>query len=162
LETCEVHRGDDILIQVESRGYELLESKLGYSFKDKALLETALTHKSFVNENASARRTHNQRLEFLGDAGLGLAVGQLLMADRPQLQEGELSMTRAEIVSETGVSEVAHALGLGEWLFLGRGEEHTGGRRKPSILADACEALIAAVFLDGGYGAAAKVVERLF
>jgi len=80
----------------------------------------------------------------------------------PEHKEGELSMTRAEIVSEPGVADVALAVGLGEWLFLGRGEENTGGRKKPSILADALEAVIAAVFLDGGYEAAAQVVRRLF
>jgi ribonuclease-3 len=147
---------------VESRGYELLETKLGHTFRDAKLLETALTHKSYVNENPNAGRTHNQRLEFLGDAVLGLAVGHMLMERLPALQEGELSMTRAEIVSEPGVADVAVKLGLGEWLFLGRGEENTGGRRKPSILADACEALIAAVYLDAGYGPAREVVERLF
>jgi len=147
---------------VESRGYELLENKVGYAWKDRSLLETALTHKSYVNENPAAGRTHNQRFEFLGDAVLGLVVGHLLMEKLPSLQEGDLSMTRAEIVSEQGVAEVALAIGIGEWLFLGRGEEHTHGRRKPSILADATEALIAAVFLDGGYDAAAHVVRRLF
>lgn len=147
---------------MESRGYELLEIKLGYTFKDPSLLETALTHKSFVNENVQLGRTHNQRLEFLGDAVLGLVIGHILMVHMPDLQEGELSMTRAEVVSEQGVADVAAALGLGEWLFLGRGEENTGGRKKPSILADACEAVIAAVYLDGGYEAAGKVVQKLF
>jgi ribonuclease-3 len=136
--------------------------KLGYTFKDPSLLEAALTHKSFVNENAQLGRTHNQRLEFLGDAVLGLVIGHILMVHMPDLQEGELSMTRAEVVSEQGVADVAAALGLGEWLFLGRGEENTGGRKKPSILADACEAVIAAVYLDGGYEAAGKVVQKLF
>src|SRR6266498_2952631 len=96
-------RAHDILKRVESRGYELLENKLGYGFKDKSLLETALTHKSFVNENAQLGRTHNQRLEFLGDAVLGLVIGHVLMVHMPDLQEGELSMTRAEVVSEGGV-----------------------------------------------------------
>jgi ribonuclease-3 len=147
---------------VESRGYELLESKLGYAFKDRSLLDNALTHKSFLNENPHSGRTHNQRLEFLGDAVLGLVIGHMLMERMPTLQEGELSMTRAEIVSEAGVSDVALALGLGEWLFLGRGEENTGGRRKPSILADALEAVIAAIYLDGGYLSAQEAVRRLF
>jgi ribonuclease-3 len=137
---------------VESRGYELLEGKLGYTFKDRSLLEAALTHKSYVNENPHPRRTHNQRLEFLGDAVLGLAVGHMLMARLPDTQEGELSMMRADIVSEASVAGVAGTIALGEWLFLGRGEENTGGRRKPSILADACEAVLGAIFLDGGYG----------
>jgi len=146
----------------ESRGYELLEAKLGHTFKDRSLLENALTHKSYLNENPHSGRTHNQRLEFLGDAALGLASGHMLMDRFPALQEGELSMTRAEIVSEQAVAEVALGIGLGDWMFLGRGEEHTGGRRKPSVLADALEAVIAAVYLDGGYGAAFSVVNRLF
>jgi ribonuclease-3 len=89
-------------------------------------------------------------------------MAHMLMERMPTLQEGELSMTRAEIVSEAGVSEVAHGIGLGEWLFLGRGEENTGGRRKPSILADALEAVIAAIYLDGGFAAAHDAVSRLF
>jgi ribonuclease-3 len=147
---------------VESRGYELLEAKLGHTFTNRALLENALTHKSYLNENPGSGRTHNQRLEFLGDAALGLVTGHMLIERLPALQEGELSMTRAEIVSEQAVAEVAHGIGLGDWLFLGRGEEHTGGRRKPSILADALEAVIAAVYLDGGYESAFAVVNRLF
>ncbi len=147
---------------MDSRGYELLEAKLGYAFKNRSLLENALTHKSYLNENPHSGKTHNQRLEFLGDAALGLVSGHMLMERFPALQEGELSMTRAEIVSEQAVAEVAYGIGLGDWLFLGRGEEHTGGRRKPSILADALEAVIAAVYLDGGYPAAFEVVNRLF
>jgi len=147
---------------VESRGYELLEAKLGHTFTNRSLLESALTHKSYLNENPHSGRSHNQRLEFLGDAALGLATGHMLMERFPTLQEGELSMTRAEIVSESAVAEVALGMGLGDWLFLGRGEEHTGGRRKPSILADALEAVIAAVYIDGGYPAAFEVVNRLF
>jgi ribonuclease-3 len=147
---------------VESRGYERLEAKLGYTFQDTGLLESALTHKSFLNENPHARRSHNERLEFLGDAVLNLAVGHLLMERFPSLREGELSMTRAQIVSEAGLAEVATDLGVGEWLFLGRGEEQTGGRRKPSLLADATEALIAAVYLDGGFANAFELARRLF
>jgi ribonuclease-3 len=143
-------------------GYAPLEQRLGHCFRDRALLERALTHKSFLNEHAAAARGDNERLEFLGDAVLNLAVGHLLMEAFPERTEGELSKTRAQLVSEQGLSEVAAALGLGEWLFLGRGEEQTGGRRKPSLLADACEAVLAAVYLDGGFEVALEAVRRLF
>jgi ribonuclease III len=147
---------------VDPRGYERLEAKLGYTFKDKQLLETSLVHKSYLNEHRSSGMSDNERLEFLGDAVLDLAVGHLLMDHLPKLREGELSMTRAQIVNEQALAVVAADLGIGEWLFLGRGEEHTGGRRKPSLLANACEAIIAAVYLDGGYGESFEVVKRLF
>ena len=146
----------------ESRGYERLEERLGYPFKDRSLLDNALTHKSYLNENQVEGRTDNERLEFLGDAVLGLTVGHLLMERFPALREGELSMTRAQIVSEAGLAEVANSLDLGQWLYLGRGEEQTGGRHKSSLLADATEAILAAVYLDGGYAAAFRLVQRLF
>ncbi len=142
--------------------YALLESKLGYAFVDPARLESALTHKSYVNENPSWPRSDNERLEFLGDAVLDLVVGHLLMDADPQRSEGELSKTRAAIVSEAGLCDVAAELGLGEWLFLGRGEEASGGRRRPSVLANACEAVAAAVYLDGGFDAAFELGRRLF
>jgi ribonuclease III len=147
---------------VDGDPYARLEAQLGHAFKDRGLLESALTHKSWLNENAASGRGHNERLEFLGDAVLDLAVGHLLMDAAPAESEGELSKMRAAIVSEATLSEVAGALALGEWLFLGRGEEQSGGRRKPSLLADAAEALIAAVYLDGGYPAAFEMVRRLF
>ena len=152
---------------MESRGYELLESKLGYTFSEggRELLENALTHSSYLNENqklAQKGRRHNERLEFLGDAVLDLAVRHLLMDRFPDHREGELSMLRARLVSEVDLAGIAEEIGLGEWLFLGRGEENTGGRRKPSILADAFEALLAAIYLDGGYPAAAAVCALLF
>ncbi len=146
----------------ESRGYERLEQRLGVSFTTPALLESALTHKSFLNENPSAGRSDNERLEFLGDAVLNLSISHLLMDRFPQLREGELSMLRAQIVNEQGLAAVAMDLSLGDWLFLGRGEDQTGGRRKPSLLADMCEAIIAAVYLDAGYAAAFELVRRLF
>jgi ribonuclease III len=142
--------------------YAHLEQLLGYAFRDRPRLESALTHKSYVNENPTWGRLDNERLEFLGDAVLDLVVGHLLMEAQPGRTEGELSKTRATIVNESGLAEVAAELALGEWLFLGRGEESSGGRRKPSVLADACEALVAAVYLDGGYDSAFAVVRRLF
>ncbi len=142
--------------------YSRLEAQLSYAFLDRARLESALTHKSYVNENPSWGRPDNERLEFLGDAVLDLVVGHLLMEAQPTRNEGELSKTRATIVNEQGLADVAAELALGEWLFLGRGEEQSGGRRKPSVLADACEAIVAAVYLDGGFDAAFSVVRHLF
>jgi len=146
----------------ESSSYTRLEGLLGHPFADPGLLEEALTHKSYLNENAAPGRRHNERLEFLGDAVLGLCVGHLLMERFPDVREGELSMIRAQVVNETHLADVALQLALGEWLYLGRGEEQTGGRRKPSLLADACEAMLAAVYLDGGFAAAFETVRRLF
>jgi ribonuclease-3 len=138
-----------------------LEAVLGYRFADRALLEQALRHASWCNEHAAQQLEDNERLEFLGDAVLDLVVGHQLMKRFPQLRKGELSVTRAQVVSETGLSEVAGALGIGAWLVLGKGEERSGGRTKPSILADAFEALVASVYLDGGFDAARDMVERL-
>src|ERR1700744_2784464 len=142
--------------------YARLEAILDYAFRARARLEPALTHKSYLNENPSWGRPDNKRLEFLGDAVLDMVVGHLLMDAAPERNEGELSKTRASIVNEAGLADVALELGLGEWLFLGRGEEQSGGRRKPSGPADACEALVAAVYLDGGFAAAFAVVKRIF
>jgi ribonuclease-3 len=147
---------------VQSDGYAGFESRLGYRFADVTRLESALTHKSYLNENPSVGREDNERLEFLGDAVLDLVIGHLLMEAFPGRSEGELSKTRAQIVNEQGLAEVGQGLGVGEWLFLGRGEEQTGGRHKPSLLADACEAVIAAVYLDGGFDEAMRVVRHLF
>ena len=142
--------------------YSELEGVLGYTFGDGALLARALRHASWCNEQQqSEREEDNERLEFLGDAVLDLVVGDRLMTRYPQLREGELSITRAQVVSEAGLSDVATALGLGRWVLLGKGEEKSGGRAKPSILADAFEAVVAAVYLDGGFGAAQQMVNRL-
>jgi ribonuclease-3 len=142
--------------------YALLEEKIGHPFHDRARLELALTHKSFLNENPDCGRSHNERLEFLGDAVVDLAVGQIIMDQAPQASEGELSRRRATVVSEAALAEVALAVDLGQWLFLGRGEEQSGGRQKASVLADALEAIIGAIYLDAGFPAALEVVKRLF
>ena len=133
-----------------------IEEKIGYSFKDAALLETALTHSSYARENKCGE--YNERMEFLGDAMLDAIAGDELYRAFPGREEGFLSRTRASLVCEKFLFEVALSLGLGEHLRLGAGEEKTGGRQRPSILADAVEALIGAVFLDGGYEAARDVV----
>jgi ribonuclease-3 len=145
----------------EPSDYGTLETVLGYTFRDRSLLEQALRHASWCNEHPAPRLPDNERLEFLGDAVLDLIVGHMLMTRYPQLREGELSVTRAQVVSETGLNEVAGQLGLGEWLVLGKGEEKSGGRNKPSILADAFEAILAAVYLDGGFASAWEFVGRL-
>lgn len=147
---------------VDRDAYAPLEQRLGHQFRDFRLLEQALTHKSFLNENPTSGRADNERLEFLGDALLGFVIGELLMEAFPGRSEGELSKTRAQIVNEIGLAEVAQAIDLGQWLFLGRGEEQSGGRHKPSLLADACEAVMAAIYLDGGFTASLCAVRRLF
>ncbi|HLL21843.1 MAG TPA: ribonuclease III [Kofleriaceae bacterium] len=141
-----------------------LEAVLGYSFRDRGLLEQALRHASWCNEqnrDAGGKLGDNQRLEFLGDAVLSLTVSQRLMSRFPEAHEGDLSVTRAQVVSEEGLSDVAGKLGFGDWILLGKGEEKSGGRAKPKILADAFEAIVAAVYLDGGFQAAWDLVERL-
>jgi ribonuclease-3 len=145
----------------EPSHYGTLETMLGYTFRHRALLEQALRHASWCNEHAQDKLEDNERLEFLGDAVLDLVVGHKLMTRYPQLREGELSVTRAQVVSEAGLSEVAAQLGIGQWLTLGKGEEKSGGRTKPSILADAFEAILAAVYLDGGFDAAVELIGRL-
>jgi len=141
---------------------EQLEERLGYSFASRELLEQALTHRSFGHENPDRGGKDYERLEFLGDAVLDLVIGHVLFERFPSLREGDLSMRRAEIVSEGGLAEVARRLELGRWLYLGRGEEQTGGRDKSSILADSCEAVFAAIYLDGGFAAAERAARALF
>ena len=136
-----------------------IEEKIGYSFKDRKLLETALTHSSWAREKNGSE--FNERMEFLGDAMLDAIAGEELYREFPGKGEGFLSRTRASLVCEKFLFEVASGLDLGEYLRLGPGEEKTGGRQRPSILADAVEALIGAVFLDGGYESARGVVRRL-
>lgn len=137
-----------------------LQERISHTFRDAGLLERALTHKSFANEHHLAE--HNERLEFLGDAVLNLAVSEYLMSACPAAPEGVLSRLRAAVVSEPSLAAAAREIGLGGCLLLGRGEEQTGGREKNSLLADSLEALIAAVYLDAGHAAAAALVLRLF
>jgi ribonuclease-3 len=148
--------------KAHAHAYAALEERLGHTFADPKLCEVALTHKSWLNEAPGAGRADNERLEFLGDAVLALVVSDLLMRRFPDRAEGELSKTRAVIVSETGLSRTAQGIGLGQWIFLGRGEDQAGGRGKASILSDALEALMGAIYLDGGLPAARKVAEQLF
>lgn len=132
-----------------------LQKKLCYCFKNLNLLRCALTHSSSGCEN-------NQRMEFLGDAVLELVVSEQIYFKNPLLSEGKLTKLRAELVCEKSLVNIARALDIGRMLILGKGEELNGGREKPSILADAVEAVIGAVYIDGGFEAAANVIENLF
>jgi ribonuclease III len=134
--------------------------RLGYRFKKSELLVEAVTHKSYANEAPPADDVrHNERLEFLGDAVLGLVVGERLMSSHPGVDEGELTRMRATLVNEQALFQAAERISIGEWLRLGKGEERSGGRDKPSLLADLFEAILGAVFLDGGLDAARTVIE---
>ena len=136
-----------------------LEEKLGYRFKNIGLLEHAMTHSSYANEHRSAGITSNERLEFLGDSVLGMVVAEYLFAAHPNMPEGELTRTRAALVCETSLYEVARTLNLGRCLRLGKGEDAGGGRTRPSILADATEATLAAVYLDGGMESVRPIIQ---
>lgn len=136
-----------------------LEEKLGYTFQDPSLLENALTHSSRANESRG-KLLSNERLEFLGDSILGMVVADHLYRSHPDLPEGELTRTRAALVCEESLVEVARELDLGEHLRLGKGESAGGGRERPSIQADAVEAVLAAIYLDGGIGSARKFIQR--
>jgi len=140
---------------------EKLETVLGYSFVDRQLSVQALTHKSYSNEQSEDVQ-HNERLEFLGDAVLELAVSDWVFHRYPDIPEGGLTRIRAEVVSETGLSTLARQLNLGDGMRLGKGELISGGREKDSLLADAFEALLGAIYCDGGFAAACAVVERIF
>ncbi len=137
-----------------------LEHRVSHQFKDQELLERALTHKSFANENRVP--AHNERLEFLGDAVLGLVISEYLMKNCPDSNEGDLSRLRAAVVSEPALAVIAREIGLGSYLRLGKGEEQTGGRDKDSLLANCLEALIASIYLDAGNAAVKAFVIRFF
>lgn len=140
-------------------------SRLGYQFKDLTLLELACIHKSFGNEHRASARIaarDNERLEFLGDAILDLIVSQLLLQTFPDCSEGDLSKLRASLVNEKSLARIAIDLKLGEYIWLGKGEENTGGREKESILASTFEAVVAAIYSDGGFHAADQWVRTLF
>lgn len=153
---------------VGSIPYEELESRLGHTFTRAALLHLALTHRSFAYESRGVDErsgetepgADNEQLEFLGDAVLGLAVAESLYRLFPQCNEGELTRLRASLVSRKRMAEVGAELGLGDFLILGKSAEQVGGRRKPALLANAAEAVIAAVYLDGGLKAAYALIER--
>jgi len=140
--------------------FEELQTRVGYVFHDRGLLEHALTHKSRAAEDASGGVADNESLEFLGDAVLGLVVADLLFHQYPDYTEGQKSKVKAAVVSTQTLARQAEEIRLGEHLILGRGEEKTGGRFKQALLADAYEALIAAIYLDGGLDAARAFLRR--
>lgn len=138
-----------------------LEQGLGYTFRNKALLENALTHSSYANENRERHLPDNERLEFLGDSILGFVVAEYLYRNFPDKPEGELTRIRADLVCERNLAEAAATVELGSYLLLGHGEEQGGGRKRDSIVSDAMESVIAASFMDGGFAAAKEIIDRL-
>ena len=138
-----------------------LEQGLGYTFRNKALLENALTHSSYANENRERHLPDNERLEFLGDSILGFVVAEYLYRNFPDKPEGELTRIRADLVCERNLAEAAATIELGSYLLLGHGEEQGGGRKRDSIVSDAMESVIAASFMDGGFAAAKEIIDRL-
>lgn len=137
-----------------------LQEVIGFPFDDDSLLREALVHRSYLNENPSFPSADNQRLEFLGDALLDFVAGDYLYRRYPKMREGELTSLRAGLVKEETLARFAQALGLGRYLYLGRGEEESGGRERPSLLADAFEALVGALYLDGGLKPAESFILR--
>jgi ribonuclease-3 len=139
-----------------------LSKKLCYTFKQPELMRQAFLHSSYVNEQTDSDLRDNERLEFLGDAVLDLAISHILMELFQGSKEGDLSKYRATVVNEKGLCQVARELELGDYLILGKGEEVTGGRKKTSILADTMEAILGALYLDAGFDKTKEVVHRLF
>lgn len=137
-----------------------LQETIGFPFEDDSLLREALVHRSYLNENPSFPSADNQRLEFLGDALLDFVAGDYLYRRHPKMREGELTSLRAALVKEETLARFAQTLDLGRYLYLGRGEEESGGRERPSLLADAFEALVGALYLDGGLKAAERFILR--
>ena len=138
---------------------KVFENNIQYTFKNISLLELALTHSSYANES-KVHMEYNERLEFLGDAVLQLVTSEKLYTENPDMPEGKMSKQRAALVCEEALSEYSKQIDLGRFMFLGKGEENTGGRERPSVLADAFEAVIGAIFLDGGIEPAKKFIRR--
>ena len=139
-----------------------IEQILKYKYSDQNLLQEALRHSSYVNELGDVQLRDNERLEFLGDAVLNLIVGHILMRRYPELKEGDLSRSRANLVNESQLAKMARSFNLGQYILLGKGEIQTHGREKNSILADTFEALMASIYLDGGFDAAYQFIESNF
>ena len=135
-----------------------LEKKLNYTFRDISLLKNALVHPSYLNERNVERIFSNQRLEFFGDSVLSMAVSEYIFTNLTSFPEGKLTELRARVVCESSLAKMAQKLGIGEYLLLGKGENKSGGRQRPSTLSDAMEAIIAAVYIDGGFENAKKLV----
>ena len=145
---------------MENHQFELLEKKSGYHFQNPHLLKQAMTHSSYANEHKAKGYHDNERLEFLGDAVLEVVSSEFLFRHYPALPEGDLTKLRASIVCEPTLALCARELDLGDFLLLGKGEEHTGGRKRDSIVSDAMEALIGAIYMDGGFASAKEFVHR--
>ena len=145
---------------MENHQFELLEKKSGYHFQNPHLLKQAMTHSSYANEHKAKGYHDNERLEFLGDAVLEVVSSEFLFRHYPALPEGDLTKLRASIVCEPTLALCARELDLGDFLLLGKGEEHTGGRKRDSIVSDAMEALIGAIYLDDGFAIAKKFIHR--
>ena len=162
LRIIESHReqvGSGIVVTLP-QAFDALEARIGYRFRDRGLLEHALTHKSKAHEDPSGGVADNESLEFLGDAVLGLVVSDALFRAFPTYSEGQKSKIKANLVSTASLAEMAELIGLGDHMILGRGEEKTGGRLKHALLADTCEAMIAAIYLDGGLEPARQFLMR--
>jgi len=144
------------IFNVKSGDFFKLQSRLGYFFQDQTLLKEALTHRSFCEERGSSY----ERLEFLGDSVIGLVISQFLYENFPRKTEGDLTKIKASLVSEMTLTQVAQFISLGEYVQMSKEEEKAGGREKPSIISDAYEALVGAVFLDGGLSPARRTVEK--
>jgi ribonuclease-3 len=164
LRVIESHRDDDPRGITIPFGKELepLERVIGYRFRDRGLLEHALTHRSRVHEDASGGVFDNESMEFLGDSVLGFVIADMLFREFPQHNEGQKSKLKASLVSSVALGRLGERINLGAFLILGRGEEKTGGRRKLALIADCYEALIAAIYLDGGIEPARVFIERQF
>jgi ribonuclease-3 len=147
---------------VKEKDPSVLETNIGYMFHNREILAQALRHSSFVNEHLENGLESNERLEFLGDSVLSLVVSHLLMARFPDLNEGDLSKIRSGLVNETQLARIARKIYLGGFICLGRGEMNSGGQDKASILADGFEALIAAIYLDGGFDSAVRIITHHF
>ena len=145
---------------MENHQFELLEKKSGFHFQNPHLLKQAMTHSSYANEHKAKGYHDNERLEFLGDAVLEVVSSEFLFRHYPALPEGDLTKLRASIVCEPTLALCARELDLGDFLLLGKGEEHTCGRKRDSIVSDAMEALIGAIYLDGGFASAKEFVHR--
>jgi len=164
LRIIDSHRDDVPGGRVVPFGSELepLEQRIGYRFRDRGLLEHALTHRSRVHEDASGGVFDNESMEFLGDSVLGFVIADMLFREFPHHNEGQKSKLKASLVSAASLARLGEAIDLGTFLILGRGEEKTGGRRKRAIISDCYEALIAAIYLDGGVEPARSFIERQF
>lgn len=137
-----------------------LQERIGYRFKNKNLLRQALTHSSYANEKHMSKLSDNERLEFLGDAVLEIVSSEFLFQNYPKMPEGDLTKLRASIVCEPTLALCTKEMDLGKYLFLGKGEDMTGGRKRKSILSDALEALIGSIYLDGGFASAKEFIHR--